>query len=84
MGYSPRGRKESDTAEQLSLSLVFLPGEFHGQRSMVGCRPQGHKESDTTERLTHNASPILLSIYFCTSFSQVCFSNFPSFGVSLT
>ena len=63
---------------------VFLPGEFHGQRSLMGCSPWGHKESDTTERLTHNASPILLSIYFCTSFSQVCFSNFPSFGVSLT
>ena len=30
---------------------VFLPGEFHGQRSLVGCSPQGCKESDTTERL---------------------------------
>ena len=27
---------------------VFLPGKFHGQRSMVGCSPWGHKESDTT------------------------------------
>ena len=24
---------------------VFLPGEFHGQRSLLGYRPQGHKES---------------------------------------
>ena len=31
---------------------VFLPGEFHGQRSLVGYRPWGHKESDMTERLT--------------------------------
>ena len=30
---------------------VFLPGEFHGRRSLVGYSPQGHKESDTTERL---------------------------------
>ena len=30
---------------------VFLPGESHGQRSLVGYSPQGHKESDTTERL---------------------------------
>ena len=22
---------------------VFLPGESHGQRSLVGCRPWGHK-----------------------------------------
>ena len=28
---------------------VFLPGEFHGQRSPVGYSPWGHKESDTTE-----------------------------------
>ena len=28
---------------------VFLPGEFHGQRSLVGCSPWGHKESDMTE-----------------------------------
>ena len=31
---------------------LFLPGKFHGQRSLVGYSPQGHKESDTTERLT--------------------------------
>ena len=30
---------------------IFLPGESHGQRGLVGYSPQGHKESDTTERL---------------------------------
>ena len=30
---------------------VVLPGESHGQRSLVGYSPWGHKESDTTERL---------------------------------
>ena len=30
-------------------TLVFLPGEFHGQRSPVGYSPWGHKESDMTE-----------------------------------
>ena len=34
---------------------VFLPGEFHGQRSLVGYSPQGGKESDTTEQLSHQA-----------------------------
>ena len=34
-------------------TLVFLPGEFHGQRSLVGFSPWGHKESDRTEGLTH-------------------------------
>ena len=28
---------------------VFLPGESHGQRSLVGCGPWGCKESDMTE-----------------------------------
>ena len=30
-------------------SSVFLPGESHGQRSLVGYGPQGHKELETTE-----------------------------------
>ena len=30
----------------------ILPGESHGQRSLVGCSPWGCKESDTTEWLT--------------------------------
>ena len=33
---------------------VFLPGEYHGQRSLAGYSPWGCKESDTTEWLnTH-------------------------------
>ena len=28
---------------------VFLPGESHGQGSLVGCSPWGCKELDTTE-----------------------------------
>ena len=31
---------------------VFLPGEFHEQRSLEGYCPWGHKESDLTEQLT--------------------------------
>ena len=31
---------------------VFLPGESHGYRSLVGYSPWGYTESDTTERLT--------------------------------
>ena len=30
---------------------VLLPGEFHGQRSLVGYSPWGCKESDTTEAI---------------------------------
>ena len=29
---------------------AFLPGESHGQRSLVGYSPHGHQESDMTEK----------------------------------
>ena len=31
---------------------AFLPGEFHGQRSLKGYSPWDRKESGTTKRLT--------------------------------
>ena len=37
---------------ELQLTPVFLPAEFHGQRSLEGYSSQGCKELDTTERLT--------------------------------
>ena len=30
---------------------IFLPGKYHGQRSLVGYSPRGPKELDTTEQL---------------------------------
>ena len=33
-----------------NLLQYFLPGKFHGQRSLAGYSPWGHKESDTTEQ----------------------------------
>ena len=32
---------------------VFLPGKFHGQRSLVGYSSWGHEESDKTEHKAH-------------------------------
>ena len=32
---------------------VFLPGESHGQKSLVGYSPWGRKESHTTEATEH-------------------------------
>ena len=43
---------------------VFLPGEFHRQKSLVGYSPWGRKESDMTERLT-------LSLYSYSHFNRV-------------
>ena len=67
VGYSPWGRKESDTTEQLHFpscyssfwrrkcqpTPVLLPGESHGRRGLVGYGLWGCKESDTTKQLTH-------------------------------
>ena len=35
-------------------TLVFLPGESSGQRSLAGYSPRGHKDSDTTEAIQHS------------------------------
>ena len=39
---------------------IFLPGEFHRQRSLVGCSPWGHKESDRIEQLAQQQHLVLL------------------------
>ena len=56
-------RVRHDWATSLSLSTfmhwrrkwqpipVFLPGESHGWRSLLGCSPWGHTESDMTEAI---------------------------------
>ena len=36
----------------LATHSVFLPGEFHGQRSLIGYSPWGFKEMDTTNTFT--------------------------------
>ena len=45
LGISPGSRKWQTTP-------VFLPGKFHGERSLVGYSPWDHKELDMTEQLS--------------------------------
>ena len=45
--------QEDPLEKEMAIHSSILPGESHGQRSLVGYSPWGHKESDTTERLTH-------------------------------
>ena len=33
---------------------IYLPGKFHGQRSLAGYSPQARRELDITERLSSN------------------------------
>ena len=37
----------------MATHLDILPGESHGQRSLMGYSPWGHKESDTIEMTEH-------------------------------
>ena len=48
LGLIPRSQKIPWRRAQQP-TPVFLPGESHGQRSLVGYGPWGHKELDTTE-----------------------------------
>ena len=46
-------------------TLVFLLGEYYGQRSLVGYSPWGCKESDTTEGLTLSFTIYMHYVYMC-------------------
>ena len=56
--WASEGLAPFEGCEGTSILLLFpsfwwLPGKFHGQRSLVGYSPWKCKESDTTEWLTH-------------------------------
>ena len=48
--------QEDPLEEGMEPTPVFLPGEFHGQRSLVSYSPWDHEESDMTEGLTLSLS----------------------------
>ena len=57
---------QENTLEEGLNTPVFLPGEFHGQRSLAGYSPKspwGHKESDSTERLTHMSHTYITCLF---------------------
>ena len=44
--------QEDPLEKEMSTTPVFLLGEFHGKRTLVGYSPWGCKESDMTECTT--------------------------------
>jgi len=48
LGFNPWVRKTLWSGKWLP-TPVFLPGEFHGQRSLAGYSPWGRKQSDMTD-----------------------------------
>ena len=63
MGFDPWVRKIPWRRKWQS-TPVFLPGEFLGQRSLVGYSPWGHRVSDMTEQLS---TVLLVTSYFSIS-----------------
>ena len=54
---------EDPLEKDMATHSVFLPGEFHGQRSLVGYSPWGHKESDMTAWVTHMIQQLHFGCY---------------------
>ena len=46
------GSGKTPWRRKLQPTPVFLPGESHGRKSLVGYSPWGRKETATTERLS--------------------------------
>ena len=57
-------------------SPVFLPGEFHGQRSLAGNSPWGLKELDMTDALTHTCIIKFVSCRFLIDGLFLCWGMF--------
>ena len=55
--------REDPWSRKWQSAPVFLPGESHGQRSLMGYSPWGRTESDRTERLTHFDSKKIVCAY---------------------
>ena len=49
VGFTPGSKRSPRAGNGRQLAPVFLPGKFHGQRSLAGYSPWGCKELDATE-----------------------------------
>ena len=47
--------QEDPVEKEMATTPVFLPGQSHGQRNLVGYSSWGCKESDMTEQVTHTS-----------------------------
>ena len=82
MGYSlwPSQRVQHDWATKHTSIPVFLPGEFHEQKSLAGYSPWGCRESDTPEWLAlfyceAVACPLNPKLFFTLNMDKI-FNNF--------
>ena len=57
--------QEDPWVEGMAAHSSILPGESHGQRSLVGCSPWGLKELDTIEETSHTLLDVTSAISGC-------------------
>ena len=60
--WAPSLGQEVPLKKEMTTCSKLLPGEFHGQRRLVGYSPWGRKELDTTEN-THTSPWLLINDY---------------------
>ena len=73
LGFGPRVQR-IPWRRKWQPTAVFLPGESHGQRILVGYSPRGHKQLDMTE-YTHTHTPPIpcqILISWGIQLQQVC------------
>ena len=54
-------------------TLVYLPGKFHGQRSLVGYSQRSHRESDTTGQLSKVTEAASIKQHFSIRYSMLSY-----------
>ena len=62
-GFDPWVRK-IPWRREWQATLVFLPGEPHEPRSLVGYIPWGHKQLDMTERFTFTKNLLFMDLNY--------------------
>ena len=72
--------REDPLKEEMATHPGFLPGESHGQSSLVGFSPRGCKELDMTELARSSAilvsHSVFLGLSMYTGYSNsICFSS---------
>ena len=60
---------EDPLEKEMETHSSILPGESHGQRSLVGYKPWAPEESDTTEGLSRHTYIWQINIYTCPAVS---------------
>ena len=63
VGSIPLGQDVIPWRRQWQPTVVFLPGESHGQRSLAGCSLRGRKEVDTAKLLNTQTHKCVYTIY---------------------